>query len=530
MNRKVSVLFILLFAVFMSIPWLVPGTGWMALFGFLPLLCLDRLAVPGSRNHFFWQYFCAFFLWNAATTFWVCLATVGGGIAAMLVNSLQMSLIWALFRLSRRKFKGIVPYIFLAVMWIAWERWYQGTQISWPWLVLGNAFARTTTLVQWYEITGVLGGSLWVWTVNLGLFGAMVSLSNGSFARWNGKARFALVAALSLAVIVPVVSSVIRYNTYQEEVEGSVNVVVGQTNFDPYQKYQQFTQLQQNNALIEQFRKGLEESDGNALLLSPEAFTADVCLNDIESGPTVTQMRNLMRDYPNTELLLGASSYSLFYQKEAPTLLARPLGEGRWYHSHNSSILLKNGSPSEVYKKSKLVIGTELMPYPRIFAPIDDMLGGVMARCVGQDGISVMHYRDSIAFGTPICYESVYGEYCTGYVRKGARFLAVITNDGWWGDTPGYRQHFSYSRLRAIETRRDIARSANTGISAIIDQKGDVLESTGWWVPDYITSTVNLASTLTPFVKWGDVTGRVCCLAFLLLFVLLTVKMFIRKE
>ncbi len=529
MNRKMSILLILLFAVFMSVPWLVPGTGWMALFGFVPLLCLDRLAVPGRSKGFFWQYFCAFLLWNAATTFWVCMATVGGGIAAMLVNSLQMSLIWAVFRFSRRKFRGVVPYIFLAVMWIAWERWYQGTQISWPWLVLGNAFARTTTLIQWYEITGVLGGSLWVWAVNLGIFGSMAALSDGSFGRWNGKARTALVVSLSALVIVPIALSVYRYHSYREESQGSVNVVVGQTNFDPYQKYQQFTQLQQNEALLEQFRNGLRECGGDALLLSPEAFTADVCLNDIESGPTVTQLRTLMRLYPGTELLLGASSYTLYYQDKAPSLLARPMGEGRWYHSHNSSLLLKNGSPTEVYHKSKLVIGTELMPYPRIFAPIDDMLGGVMARCVGQDEISVMHYKDSIAFGTPICYESVYGEYCTGYVRKGARFLAVITNDGWWGNTPGYRQHFSYSRLRAIETRRDIARSANTGISAIIDQKGDVLESTGWWVPDYISSDVNLASSLTPFVRWGDVTGRVCVFAFLLLFALLLVRCFIRR-
>lgn len=449
----------------------------------------------------------------------------------MLANALQMSLLWAVFRLSKKKFRGVVPYVFLAVMWIAWERWYFNTQISWPWLTLGNAFARTTSLVQWYEITGVLGGSLWIWAVNLAIFGTMTVLSDGRFASWKKTARVALAVSVPLLIVLPSAASIIRYCTYAEESEGTVDVVIGQTNFDPYQKFHSVSQAQQNASLLEQFSKGMSGTrEKPELLIAPETFTSDLCLNDIESGPTVITFREYLQRHPRAEMLFGASSYEIFYQYSAPSILARPLGQDRWYESHNSAVLLSLDREVEYCHKSKLVVGTELMPYPRIFAPIDDLLGGVMARCVPQKEISVLHYRDSIPFGCPICYESVYGEYCTGYVRKGARFLTVITNDGWWGDTPGYRQHFSYSRLRAIELRRDIARSANTGISAIIDQKGDVLEQTGWWMPDYISSEVNLSSSVTPFAKWGDVTGRGCTLAFLLLFALLLVRMFIRKE
>ena len=93
-----------------------------------------------------------------------------------------------------------------------------------------------------------------------------------------------------------------------------------------------------------------------------------------------------------------------------------------------------------------------------------------MGRCEGQgDPAEVLHFRDSIAIGCAVCYESIYGEFCTDYVRKGARAMTVITNDAWWGDTPGHRQHCNYSRLRAIELRREIARCGNTGISCIID-------------------------------------------------------------
>ena len=193
-------LFLLLAALtvlLLSIPFLVPHCGWLALIGWVPLLCLEHIASQtGIRRLWPWHYG-TFVLWNAATTFWVCNATLGGGLFAIFANALQMSLIFGLFRLSKKHFTGVVPYLFLALAWIAWERWYlTSAQISWPWLVLGNAFARSTGLVQWYEYTGTLGGSLWVWAVNLSVFGMMVNLSDGSWRHWNGKARAAAVIGL----------------------------------------------------------------------------------------------------------------------------------------------------------------------------------------------------------------------------------------------------------------------------------------------------------------------------------------------
>ena len=132
--------------------------------------------------------------------------------------------------------------------------------------------------------------------------------------------------------------------------------------------------------------------------------------------------------------------------------------------------------------------------------------------------------------GVPICYESIYPEWCRDYVRGGATLIGVITNDGWWGNTPGYRQHFSYSRLRAIELRRDIARCANTGISAFIDQRGDVVEQSGWWVPYLLSGKVNLTEHQTFFARYGDIVGRLCTFVFVLMALALLVRLFIKKK
>ena len=507
------------FVLLMSLPFLVEGCGWMALVGFVPLLCLERIASQTHVKHFWWWHYGTFLAWNFATTYWVCNATVGGGIFAALANALQMSLVFGLFRWVKRRTKGAVPFLFLAAAWIAWEKYYLTVaQISWPWLVLGNAFAGTSGLVQWYEVTGTLGGSLWVWASSLAVFGLMCALSDGRFAgRWNFKARVAALTGTVLVLFGPMVWSAVLWNRY-EETSDPLQVVIAQPNFDPYHKFGGLSQDQQNAILVDQFAQGLKGLEGPVLLLAPETFTSDVICNDIPAGRTFRRFRAFLQEHPEAEILFGASSYTHYEQQERPSANARKLGEDSWYESHNSALIVDAEGRYGLYQKSKLVPGVEMLPYPSVLGPIDDkLLGGVAGRSVGQKEVSNLLFRQELPVGCAVCYESVYGEHCAGYVRKGARLLTVITNDAWWGDTPGYKQHLNYARLRAIETRRDIARCANTGISAFIDQKGRILQRSGWWEPAVLKGTVNLSDRQTFFVRAGDVVGRLSVFVFLLL-------------
>ena len=93
-----------------------------------------------------------------------------------------------------------------------------------------------------------------------------------------------------------------------------------------------------------------------------------------------------------------------------------------------------------------------------------------------QDYRTVFKSNTGTKVAPIICYESIYGEYVSEYVRNGANLLAIITNDGWWNNTEGHKQHLSYARLRSIETRKNIVRSANTGISAVINYRGEILK------------------------------------------------------
>ncbi|MBR4299802.1 MAG: apolipoprotein N-acyltransferase [Bacteroidales bacterium] len=531
---------VVIFAIMMSVPFIIPHTGIISLFGIIPLLCMERIADLSGKKRIWPYHYTAFVLWNAITTFWVCNATIGGGIFAILANSLQMSLVFGLFRLSKKKFSGSLPYIFLAMAWIAWERFYFDAEISWPWLVLGNSFARTTWAIQWYEMTGALGGSLWIWACNLGLFGLLVSLSDGSFFAWNRKARIVSAAGYLAILIAPMIISGSIGKQYRNSMESpeQLEVLIIQPNIDPYNKFEAMTQDQQNAILEEKMEQALKDRKGDStaaplLVLSPETFTRDIICGDYPRSRTWRRFTSFLKDYPNVSMLFGASSYEYIMSDERPTATARHINDGLWVESHNSALMTDGTTRTEIFHKNKLVVGVEHTPYPAVFCRIDDMLGGVMGRCVGQGDITLLNVRpiegQAIPIGCAICYESVYGEYYTDYVRKGARAMAIITNDAWWGDTPGYRQHLSYASIRAIETRRAIARCANTGISAIISPSGEILQPTPWWEPAVIKAHVPLREDITFYVSHGDITGRICTFLFMLLLLALVVRFVTKK-
>ena len=539
-QNKTLALLMVLFTALISLPYLVPHLGFLSLVALVPLLCAERIATMVGKKRFFWWYFAAFLAFNLATTWWVCKATVGGGLFASFYSALFMSAIFAVFRVARKRFSGIVPYIFLAASWIAWERFnLTHAQLSWPWLILGNAFGRSVSLVQWYEITGALGGSLWVWLSNIAIFSLLVSLSDGRWWRWNVKARVAAIAATVLVTLGPAVASEIRFATYEERSDaGTLDVVLAQSNFDPWHKLHYTPQSEQNAQVIGLFEKHLhsrENSDSLLLMLIPESFSSDIWLNDPEAAPTWRSFSALVAAQANANLIFGASTHEAFRRASAPSPLARQMKDGTWYQSYNTAFITDGVTYSDHRNKCKLVVGAESTPYPKIFAPIDDMLGGLMGRCVPDRQARCFEIRGRgeddrrLRTGVAICYESIYPEVCKQYVDDGAQMLSVITNDGWWGDTPGYRQHFSYSRLRAIELRRDVARCANTGISGFINQRGDVVSQSGWWVPDVLESKVNLSSEKTFFATYGDIVGRVCTFVCLMLLALLIVKSITKK-
>ena len=183
-----------------------------------------------------------------------------------------------------------------------------------------------------------------------------------------------------------------------------------------------------------------------------------------------------------------------------------------WYTLHNSALwihpvdgsLVSGNNPSvqggerqridngtningdiQFYHKSKLVPGTEQLPFvtllpflERLAISLDEnSASGTLGKSLNAKALGLSNSK----VAPIICYESIYGDYVSDYVKDGASWLAVITNDAWWNNTPGHKQHFSYAKLRAIEQRKWVVRSANTGISCFIDPLGRTSMWSGWY-------------------------------------------------
>jgi apolipoprotein N-acyltransferase len=198
----------------------------------------------------------------------------------------------------------------------------------------------------------------------------------------------------------------------------------------------------------------------------------------------------------------------------------------------NSAVQIARDRPIDVYFKSKLVPGAEFFPfreYLPFIKPLVDMLQGSVAGLTGQKTRGV--FRSEIANAAPvICYESVYGQYVGGYVRNGADVIFIVTNDGWWDKTPGHVQHLKIGAIRAIEHRKPIARSANTGISCFINARGDVLQPTKYRETIAISGKITPGEEMTFYTKWGDIIARIAVfLAVLVLERVITLSVMRKK-
>jgi apolipoprotein N-acyltransferase len=169
----------------------------------------------------------------------------------------------------------------------------------------------------------------------------------------------------------------------------------------------------------------------------------------------------------------------------------------------NSAFLLTGQGITGKYDKIHLV------PFGE-YVPLGWLLGWVKgwAEFISDFGVgeveTVFRLREGDRFGTVICYEVIFPELFRGFVAGGADFMANITNDAWFGQTSGPWQHLGMLPLRAVEHRVAIARAANTGISALVDQSGRVAR----WLPLFergvLDGRLSRRTRTTLYTRWGD--------------------------
>jgi apolipoprotein N-acyltransferase len=500
--------------------WYGPTVG-LVFVGFAPLLALEEHFAqrPGRWVKLkYWGYiYLAFLIWNVAATWWLWNASAGAAVFAFTANALLMSLPMLLYRSVKKAVNLKFGHLSFFAFWLTFEWLHlQDWGFSWPWLTLGNAFGFAPAWVQWYEYTGVQGGSLWVLLVNFLVFEALWGHAGLTKLNW-------VLAGLVLAV--PLGASYLVYWDYRDR-GTPVEAVVVQPNLDCYaEKFEYNAHTGGSNVgstyvpYPAQVARFVELSaklvtPRTALLAYPETSlhrAFDEAAYQADSA--VAQVQAFKNRHPNLSLLSGADSYLTYPDNAVNSTTRRPSGSGFFYEVFNTALFMPDtGGAVQFYHKARLVVGVEENPLAGLFKLVDDRLmlnlGGMVGNLGKSPERTVFFNQDSLGVAPLICYESIYGDFVTGYLRRKAHLLAIISNDGWWGNTAGHVQLFNIGRLRAVEFRRSVVRAANTGISGFINQRGEVQQASRYDEMIALRGTVYANDELTFYAQMGDYLGR----------------------
>ena len=527
-NRLKLIVCVFLPALLFWLAWEPMPFTPLVFIAFVPFFYLSEWGRSTSKGKNFGVLFLALMLWNISTTWWVWFASDVGAIAMLILNSLLMYLPFGLSRWLQRKkwFIWDAKWLFIA-LWLLYEYGHHRWDLSWPWLTLGNAFSGMPWYVQWYEITGTLGGTALILSVNVLVYQALINVQSKDKRSWIMRFRLPLGIVSVFGILSVLLGQLASDFVYQKKskLKQPYRVVAIQPNYDPYDEKFVLDPMQ----MVRDMAKTSDSAGPADCILWPE--TSLVGNIDVGSPAQDMQVSYLMHHWLKngpadnaagdssqnhsraagpSSMLIGSNMIHWYswMGKGKPDVAARQSSNLEyWYTLHNSALWIQpelsihpigsdpfkherlRGSMAtgdiQFYHKSKLVPGTEQLPFvtvlpflERLAISLDEnSASGTLGKNATAKALGVSNSK----VAPIICYESIYGDYVSEYVKDGASWLAVITNDAWWNNTPGHKQHFSYAKLRAIEQRKWVVRSANTGISGFIDPLGNTTMRSGWY-------------------------------------------------
>ncbi|MCQ4035429.1 apolipoprotein N-acyltransferase [Kaistella montana] len=522
------IIFSLFSALLLSISWPTYGIPFFIFFALVPLLMMEHdiskfSKIKNKGSLIFGLSYLCFVIWNIVTTGWLYGSKNPDGSHSILavaipvvVNSLLYSIVFQLYHWYKKIQGTYFGLVFFVAIWMAFEKFHLSWELTWPWLNLGNVFADYPKLIQWYDTFGATGGSFWILLINVYVFYTL--------RIWEaGRKRKSLIinsAVLAGAVAIPMLISLVKYQNFDEKPIGSVNVLMLQPDLDPYnEKYSKdsLSILNELLTLAQESSPKINQPNQIDYYIGPETSLpgyGSISESGFEQSTLLNSVKGFLAQHPKSVFTTGISSHQFYPDPNKKSETAYQTSDGIYVDSYNSAVQIIPNQKVQVYHKGKLVPGVEIFPYIHVLKPLlgDAMLnlGGTIAS-LGID-------KERKVFSNPynkgkiapiICYESIYGEFVTEYVKNGANFLGIMTNDSWWGVTQGHKQLMAYAKLRAIETRREIARSANSGITAHINAKGDVMADTLYGDQTALFAKVNLYDKMTFYTRAGDLLTRI---------------------
>lgn len=497
--------------------------GILTTVGFVPFLVLAD-SIHSFGRFFRYSYF-TFFIFCIITLYWVggfthlkdpYLMLAGG--ALLLWQPLFFSIPASLYYIIKKSSDSVYGVISFPFIWLTFEWMYALGEFAFPWLTIGNSQTYNLEKIQFIEITGVYGLSLWILGMNILVYLLLHSI-------WRNKSskqgKYLIVAILVWYLAPNFYSLTVNKQTYVSPSQKGITIGIVQPNVDPWDKWQGANTFQGRWQQAESYLTFMKDhvNKKTDMILLPESA---ILLNLPALADQYFDFKK-ETDSLNVAVISGYAKVTYYEANEAPVSSSIIKGTNIHYDSFNSIFFIEPGTNSvQTYSKMRLVPFAERIPYADDFPFLIEPLRwgvGISNWGLGRDSTIFFSQKVNAHFLAMICYESIFPEFVSRFVDKGAEFLVFITNDSWWGNTSGARQHQQYAVLRAIENRRWVARCANGGISSFIDPYGDEYDKTSMYTQTYIERKIYAHQEKTFYTKHGDWLARIC--ASVTLFIIL---------
>lgn len=448
------------------------------------------------------------FVFCAITIYWVgswqaeadSFLMIGGG-ALLLALPAVMIIPSTLYYLSVKVFKVKISFWLFPVFWVTAEYLLTLTDLKFPWLILGDGLAKFTTFIQAADIIGAFGLSLVVLYINLLLYKAYFHYKE---ERKISVKYFVIAVSFFLVFIV---YGMIKISSFKPS-DKNVRVGLIQPNINPWKKWD----LGSLQNMVENYLQLSQQAvdDGAQIIIWPETALPVYLMNGNYQAELDTIYKFLEKN--NVSLLTGMPHINFYYDSSKAPADAKFSKSGNYYYTtYNAALLLKPGTREyQQYGKMQLVPLGEHVPFVDQFTFLSDIFKwgvGLTGWNVGKDTlvfrteIDIDGKVDSIKIAPIICFESVFPLFVANFVQRGAEFIAIVTNDSWYGNSSGPYQHKEFAALRAVENRRSVVRSANGGISTIINPLGITEAETKMFTRTVLVGDISLQNEKTFFTE-----------------------------
>jgi apolipoprotein N-acyltransferase len=513
-------------------------TGIPAFVAFIPyLFMIDR--AKSSMQVFRYSYL-SFLSMNALSIYWVSGWSgsdpwlKAAGVVLVMIFPLWFTLPSVAFYLIRKRLQSPVSVFAFPFIWVAYEWLTHLPELSFPWLLVSNTQTYNLSSIQFASITGAFGISFWVTSVNVLLYFLLHQYLVGKKSL-RSKSVIASVLAVLALLLLPQLYSRMVLSSVSDNHDPTVSIGLIQPNVDPYEKWNdEMTAIHKLKILMSLYDSICAGSKIELVLFPETAVPFRILLPSYEEEWRWFEKHI---DSVGVPVFSGFPDLKWYSQNEPAPISARKIqGSDIRYDDFNSSFLIIPGRDQvQRYHKSRLTPLSERIPYLDAIPFLQNTLTwgvGISNWGLGNDTTTfALHYRQTQArFWAMICYETIYPEFVSGFVKRGANFLGVITNDGWFGKTSGPYQLMQYTALRAIENRRSVARCANNGISCFIDPYGRITQETQLYTRTAIQGKVEVRSELTFYTKHGDWLPRICSGVSACIFLFIIVLRLKRKK